>query len=60
MRLNEESESGKFLKSLDGETKVIMEHTGRYYESIAQVIHEQGVFVSAVKRKTTRPAPCVP
>jgi len=37
-----------FLKSLDGETKVIMEHTGRYYEPVAQVIHEQGVFVSAV------------
>jgi len=37
-----------FLKSLDGETKVIMEHTGRYYEPIAQVIHERGVFVSAV------------
>ena len=37
-----------FLKSLDGETKVIMEHTGRYYESVAHVIHDQGLFVSAV------------
>ena len=37
-----------FLKSLDGETKVIMEHTGRYYEPVVQVIHEQGLFVSAV------------
>ena len=37
-----------FLKSLDGETKVIMEHTGRYYEPIAQVIHDRGLFVSAV------------
>jgi len=37
-----------FLQGLDGETKVIMEHTGRYYEPIAQVIQEQGVFVSAV------------
>jgi len=37
-----------FLKSLDGETKVIMEHTGRYYEPVAQVIHDRGVFVSAV------------
>ena len=37
-----------FLKSLDGETKVIMEHTGRYYEPVAQVIHDQGVYVSAV------------
>jgi len=25
-----------FLKSLDGDTKVIMEHTGRYYEPVAK------------------------
>jgi len=37
-----------FLRNLIGETKVIMEHTGRYYEPLAQVIHERGVFVSAV------------
>jgi len=37
-----------FLKSLEGETKVIMEHTGRYYEAVAQVIHDRGLFVSAV------------
>jgi len=37
-----------FLKSLDGETKVVMEHTGRYYEPVAQVIHERGLTVSAV------------
>lgn len=37
-----------FLKGLDGETRVIMEHTGRYYESVAQVLYEQGLYVSAV------------
>lgn len=37
-----------FLKSLDGETKIIMEHTGRYYEPVAQVIHSRGLSVSAV------------
>ena len=37
-----------FLKSLDGETRVVMEHTGRYYEPVAQYIHASGVFVSAV------------
>jgi transposase len=37
-----------FLKNLDGETRVVMEHTGRYYEPIAQVIHGRGLFVSAV------------
>lgn len=36
------------LKSLDGETRVVMEHTGRYYEPIAQVLHEMGTYVSAV------------
>lgn len=36
------------LKSLDGETRVIMEHTGRYYEPIAQQLHDAGIFVSAV------------
>jgi len=37
-----------YLEKLDGETKVIMEHTGRYYESVAQVIHDRGLTVSAV------------
>lgn len=36
------------LKSLDGETKIIMEHTGRYYEPVAQALHDQGLFVCAV------------
>lgn len=36
------------LKSLDGETRVILEHTGRYYEPVAQMLHDAGIFVSAV------------
>lgn len=36
------------LKSLDGETRVILEHTGRYYEPVAQMLHNAGIFVSAV------------
>ena len=36
------------LKSIEGETRVVMEHTGRYYESIAKVLHEAGLCVSAV------------
>ena len=36
------------LNSLNGETKVIMEHTGRYYESIAMFLDNKGFFVSAV------------
>ena len=30
------------LKALDGETRVVMEHTGRYYEPVANVLHEAG------------------
>ncbi|MCL2342470.1 MAG: IS110 family transposase [Firmicutes bacterium] len=45
---SELGELARFLKSLDGETKVVMEHTGRYYEPVAQVIHAQGLLVSAV------------
>ena len=36
------------LKSLEGETRVILEHTGRYYEPVAQTLNNAGIFVSAV------------
>ena len=36
------------LKSLDGETRVVMEHTGRYYEGVAKILHEAGLYVSVV------------
>jgi len=39
---------GYSLKELPGETRIIMEHTGRYYEPVAQALHERGLFVSAV------------
>lgn len=45
---NELSDLAKVLKSLDGDTKVVMEHTGRYYEPVAQMLHDAGLFVSAV------------
>lgn len=37
-----------FIKSLPGETKVVMEYTGTYYEPIANALHNEGIFVSAV------------
>lgn len=40
-----------YLKSLDGETRVIMEYTGRYYQPIARYLHETGIFVTAVHAK---------
>lgn len=36
------------IKSLEGETKVCMEHTGRYYEPVASWLSSAGIFVSAV------------
>ena len=45
---SELSELAKQLKSLEGETRVILEHTGRYYEPVAQMLHDAGIFVSAV------------
>lgn len=38
----------KQLKALEGETRVVMEHTGRYYEPIANVLHKTGLYVCAV------------
>ncbi len=41
----------RYLKSLDGETKTVMESTGRYHEPIAQALYEAGLFVSVVNPK---------
>ncbi len=36
------------IKGLEGETKVCMEHTGRYYEPVASYLSAAGIYVSAV------------
>lgn len=36
------------IQNLDGETTLCMEHTGRYYESVATWLSDAGIFVSAV------------
>ena len=41
-------ELADFIKSLPGETKVVMEYTGTYYEPIANALHNAGIFVSVV------------
>lgn len=38
----------KKLKSLPGETRVVMEYTGYYHTPVAIVLHEAGIYVSAV------------
>ena len=45
---SELKELARFLKSLPGETRVLMEYTGRYYEPTARYLHEAGIFVSVV------------
>lgn len=42
------TELARQLKELDGETRVVMEHTGRYYEPVANALHEAGLYVSVV------------
>lgn len=41
-------ELSSYLLSLDGDTKVVMECTGRYHEPIANALHNAGLFVSVV------------
>ena len=36
------------LNALDGEVRIVMEHTGRYYESFAMSMHRAGFFVCAI------------
>ena len=37
-----------YIRSLKGETRIVMECTGRYHEPIANTLHQAGLFVSTV------------
>ena len=39
------------IRSLDGDTRIVMEYTGRYHEPIARWLSDAGLFVSAVNPK---------
>ena len=39
------------IKGLDGDTRIVMEYTGRYYEPLARELTATGLFVSAVNPK---------
>ena len=39
------------IKSIDGESRIVMEHTGRYYEVLANQLSNANLFVSAVNPK---------
>lgn len=42
------SELAGLLKSLDGETRVVMEYTGNYHAPVAYALHEAGIYVTVV------------
>lgn len=37
-----------FLEKLPGETRIVMEYTGSYWQPVAKVLHDAGLFVSVV------------
>lgn len=48
---SELSELARRLKSLHGETRVVMEATGNYHLPVAQALHDAGLYVSVVNAK---------
>ena len=45
---NEMNDLVTFIKSLDGDTKAVLECTGRYHRPIVEALHRAEIFVSAV------------
>ena len=45
---SELSKLARLLKSLDGESRVILESTGNYHAPVAKVLHDAGFYVSVV------------
>ena len=41
----------KQIRSIDGESRIVMEHTGRYYEPLVRALSQANLFVSAVNPK---------
>ena len=48
---SELSQLAELLKSLDGETRVVMEATGNYHVSVARLLYDAGLYVSVVNAK---------
>ena len=48
---SELSELARRLKSLDDETRVVMEATGNYHLPVAQALHDAGLYVSVANAK---------
>lgn len=45
---SELSKLARLLKSLDGESRVILESTGNYHAPVAKMLHDAGLYVSVV------------
>ena len=41
----------ELIKSVDGESRIVMEHTGHYYKPIVRRLSEENLFVSAINPK---------
>ena len=39
----------ELINSVEGESRIVMEHTGRYYEVLAHQLSEANLFVSAIR-----------
>lgn len=48
----------ELIKSVDGESRIVMEHTGRYYEPLAHYLSQAGLFVSTVNPKLIKDFSC--
>ena len=48
---SELSELARQLKSLNGETRVVMEATGNYHAPVAKLLHDAGLYVSVINAK---------
>ena len=47
---SELGELAKLLRSLDGETRIVMESTGNYHTPIARALYDAGFYVSESAR----------
>ena len=48
---SELSALARLLKSLDGETRVVMEATGNYHTPVAKILHDARLYVSVIHAK---------
>ena len=42
----------ELINSVEGESRIVMEHTGRYYEVLAHQLSEANLFVSTINPKS--------